>query len=61
MKYINAGLLALITLSACSHYDAPDLQPIKEKTYSGENLILYYNGMQMPNKSVDVNQNGNLP
>ncbi len=59
MKYINAGLLALITLSACSHYDAPDLQPIKEKTYSGENLILYYNGVQMPNKSVTLNQNGN--
>lgn len=59
MKYFSLSLLALVSLSACSHYDAPDLQPVKEKTYTGDNLILYYNGVEMPNKSVAITQNGN--
>lgn len=58
MKYINLSFLSLIILSSCSHYDAPELQPVREKTYTGKALILYYNGMEMPNKSVTLTQNG---
>lgn len=58
MKHTVTGLLSLLALASCSHYEAPDLQPIKDKTFTGENLVLYYNGEPMPNKSITVTQEG---
>ena len=59
MKHTTAtGLLSLLVMASCSNYKAPDLQPIKEKTFTGDNLVLYYNGEPMPNKSITVTQDG---
>ncbi|MDE6769415.1 MAG: hypothetical protein K2J78_06805, partial [Muribaculaceae bacterium] len=59
MKHTTVtGLLSLLVMASCSNYNAPDLQPIKEKTFSGDNLVLYYNGEPMPNKSITIVQDG---
>lgn len=59
MRYIVPTLLAAAALSACSNNDNFDLKPLQEKTFTGDNLKLYYNGEIMPNKSVTINQSGN--
>lgn len=58
MKYSSIPLLSFVALASCSHYEAPELLPVKDKTFSGESLILYYNGEPMPNKSVTLTQSG---
>lgn len=58
MRYSVPAVLAIIGLASCSHNDAPDLQPVKEKTFTGDNLTLYYNGELMPNKSITISQDG---
>lgn len=60
MKNVIPTLLATIFFSACSHYDDPELKPLLDKTYSGNSLTLYYNGEEMPNKSVKLSQNGSV-
>lgn len=59
MRYIVPALLAAVSLSACSNNDSAPLEPLQEKTYTGENLTLYYNGEIMPDKSVKISQSGN--
>ncbi len=58
MRFPVPAILAVVGLASCSNYEAPDLLPVKEKTFTGDNLTLYYNGEPMPNKSVTLTQEG---
>ncbi len=56
MRYYLPVIITGSILASCSSYEAPDLQPVNEKTFTGDNLTLYYNGEPMPNKSVSLTQ-----
>lgn len=59
MKNIACAFLGMsFLLASCSKDDNKPVEPLKEKTYTGSDLTLIYNGNPMPNKSVTLTQNG---
>lgn len=59
MKHISYVFIGMaLVLAGCSKDDNKPIEPLKEKTYTGSDLALYYNGNTMPSKSVTLTQNG---
>lgn len=54
------ALLPTISFCSCSSDKSTPIEPLKTKTYdSSTGLSLYFNGQEMPSKSVTLSQDGN--
>lgn len=58
--YFPIFLIPAMLMTGCHDDSSKPAVPIKDKTFTkASGLQLFYNGMEMPNKSVSFSQNGN--